>query len=74
MRGGGLRRDIATHTTKMPTQITTTVAQTGTMIFRSSHSGMPGKPAFPPANVESEPPVPVPNGGAIVPAKEYVKG
>jgi hypothetical protein len=58
---------MATHTTSIPTQITTTVAHTGTIMFRSNHSGIPGNPAF---DIESEPP-PVPNGGAIVPGNFY---
>ena len=62
--GGGFLRDMATQTTKIPTQMTTTVAQTGTIMFRSNHSGTPGKPAL---DMESEPPAPLPNGGAIVP-------
>ena len=64
--GGGFLRDMATQTTNIPTHMTTTVAQTGTIMLRSNHSGTPGKPAF---DMESEPPAPLPNGGAIVPKK-----
>ena len=70
MRGGGFLRDIATHTTSIPTIITTTVAHTGTMMFKSNHSGIPGNE---PALAMSLPDDPVPNGGAIVPENEIEK-
>ncbi len=58
----------STQTTRMPTQITITVATTGTIRFRSSHSGRPGNldPSPPPSG---SPFVLVPKGGAIVPGK-----
>ena len=58
--GGCFRRDSATQTTRIPTQTTTTVALTGTMMFRSSHSGTPGNSC----RSRGSPP----KGGARVPA------
>ena len=65
MRGGCFLLDTATQTTRIPTQTTTTVAETGTIMSRSIHSGRPGKPVFVSAVF-----VLPPNGGARVPGGE----
>ena len=64
MSAGVLRLDTATQTTSIPTQTTMTVMLTGTMMFRSNHSGRPSR-WNPPLDV----PLPwgPPNGGANVP-------
>ena len=62
MSGAGLRRDIATHTTRIPTQMTITVALTGTIMLRSSQDGRP-KPA---SLLSAFGPPPPPIGGASV--------
>ena len=64
MSGGDFLLERATHTTRMPTHTTMMVADTGTMMFRSIHSGSPGKL---PALVSALFTFP-PNGGASVPA------
>ena len=60
--GGVFLLDKATHTTSIPTQTTIIVALTGTIIFRSIHSGKPGKLDF-----VSELWTLPPKGGARVP-------
>ena len=65
INGGCFLRDTATQTTRMPTQTTTTVADTGTITSKSIHSGSPGKP-----DLVSAVFVLPPNGGARVPEKE----
>ena len=56
----------ATHITITPTQITTTVATTGTITFKSIQSGRPGIALLPePSSLFLL--VLVPKGGAIVP-------
>ena len=60
--GGSFLLERATHTTRIPTQTTMIVALTGTIMFKSIHSGKPGKPAFVSALLT----VP-PKGGARVP-------
>ena len=65
IKGGCFLRDTATQTTRIPTQTTTTVAETGTITSKSIHSGSPGKP-----DLVSAVFVLPPNGGARVPEKE----
>ena len=67
MSGGCFLLDIATQTTRMPTQTTIMVALTGTMILRSIHSGSPGKLDL----VSALFTVP-PKGGASVPGKREI--
>lgn len=62
IRGVCFLLDMATQTTRIPTQTTITVAETGTMMSRSIHSGRPGKPVLVSALFELPP-----NGGARVP-------
>lgn len=63
MSGGVFLLERATHTTSMPTHTTMMVADTGTIMFRSIHSGKPGKlPVFVSALLTFPP-----NGGARVP-------
>ena len=61
---GCFRLERATQTTRIPTQMTTTVALTGTMISRSSQSGKLGKPLL-----VSRLLAPPPKGGARVTEK-----
>ena len=66
MRGCCFLLDTATQTTRIPTQTTMTVAETGTMMSKSIHSGRPGNPA----NLVSAVLVLPPNGGARVPEED----
>ena len=65
MRGGCLRLDKATHTTRIPTHTTMMVALTGTIMFKSIQSGSPGKLDFVSALFTLPP-----KGGARVPKRE----
>ena len=60
--GGVFLLESATHTTRIPTQTTITVALTGTIMFKSIHSGNPGKLDLVSALLTLPP-----NGGARVP-------
>ena len=62
IRGGVFLLETATQTTRMPTHTTIMVALTGTMIFRSIHSGKPGKLDLVSASL-----ILPPKGGARVP-------